>query len=110
MNVHKERTGHLSPFSFFCFWGEERGKKLQRHLTNFLLGQHHPIGICECLDALVHILAQLREKLSSRQALVSFLDMLSPNIDRCYDVKSKRLDVSLNVLFNEVTSYFPFLN
>lgn len=29
---------------------------------------------------------------------------------RCYDVKSKRLDVSLNVLFNEVTSYFPFLN
>ena len=25
-------------FSFFCFWGEERGKKLQRYLTNFLLG------------------------------------------------------------------------
>lgn len=62
---------------------------------------------CTCF---VHILAQLREKLSSRQALVSFLDMLGPNIDRCYDVKSKRLDVSLNVLFNEVTSYFPFLN
>lgn len=47
MNVHKERT------SFFCFGGEERGKKLQRHLTNLLLGQHHPIGICECLDARV---------------------------------------------------------
>ena len=44
------------------------------------------------------------------KARTSFLDMLSPNIDRCYDVKSKRLDVSLNVLFNEVTTDFPFLN
>lgn len=26
---------------------------------------------------------------------------------RCYDVKSKRLDVSFHVLFNEVASYFP---
>lgn len=34
MDVHKEGTGHLSPF----FGGEERGNKLQRHLTNFLLG------------------------------------------------------------------------
>jgi len=50
MDAHKEGTGHLSPF---FFGGEERGNKLQRHLTNFLLGQHHPIGICECLDARV---------------------------------------------------------
>ena len=49
VDVHKEGTGHLSPF----FGGEERGNKLQRYLTNFLLGQHHPIGICECLDARV---------------------------------------------------------
>ena len=49
MDVHKEGTGHLSPF----FGGEERVNKLQRYLTNFLLGQHHPIGICECLDARV---------------------------------------------------------
>ena len=33
MDVHKEGTGHLS------FFGGERGKKLQRHLTNFLLNQ-----------------------------------------------------------------------
>ena len=46
MDVHKEGTGHLSPF----FGGEERGKKLQRHLTNFLLGQHYRR---ECLDARV---------------------------------------------------------
>ena len=44
------------------------------------------------------------------KARTDFLDMLSPNIDRCYDVKSKRLDVSLNVLFNEVTTDLPFLN
>ena len=50
MDVHKEGTGHLSPF----FWGgEERGNKQQRHLTNFLLRQYHPIGIFECLDARV---------------------------------------------------------
>uniref|UniRef100_A0A2N9FRH9 Reverse transcriptase Ty1/copia-type domain-containing protein n=1 Tax=Fagus sylvatica TaxID=28930 RepID=A0A2N9FRH9_FAGSY len=39
--------------SLLFFGGEERGNKLQRYLTNFLLGQHHPIGICECLDARV---------------------------------------------------------
>lgn len=54
----------------------ERGNKLQRHLTNFLLGQHHP-----SVWMLVHIPAQLRAKLSPRKALVSFLDMLSPGID-----------------------------
>lgn len=68
--------------------------------STILSYRHLLVFGCTCF---VHILAQLREKLSSRQALVSFLDMLSPNIDRCYDVKSKRLDVSLNVLFNEVT-------
>lgn len=41
MDVHKEGTGHLSPF---FLGGGERGNKLQRHLTNFLLGQHHPIA------------------------------------------------------------------
>lgn len=29
---------------------------------------------------------------------------------RCYDVKSKRLEVSLNVLFNDIASYFPLPN
>jgi hypothetical protein len=53
-----------------------------------------------------HIPAQLRDKLSPRKPFVSFLDMLSPG---CYDVKSKRLDVSLNVLFNGVASYSIFL-
>jgi hypothetical protein len=43
MDVHKEGTGHLYPFL-----GEERGKKLQRHLTNFLLEQYYRL---ECLDA-----------------------------------------------------------
>lgn len=66
---------------FDFFGGGERGKKLQRHLTNFLLGQHHLIGICECLDARVLFISQLREKWSSRQPLVSFLDMLSPGLD-----------------------------
>lgn len=63
------------------FLGEERGKKLQRHLTNFLLGQyyrHLRVFGCTCF---VHIPAQLRAKFSPRQALVSFLDMLSPGID-----------------------------
>lgn len=50
MDVHKEGTRHLFPF----FGGEERVNKLQRYLINFLLGQHHPISICECLDA--HVL------------------------------------------------------
>lgn len=59
---------------------------MQRHLMNFLLGQHHPIGA----DARV-LPAQLREKLCPRQftcllvivirPLVSFLDMHSPGID-----------------------------
>lgn len=49
MNVHKERTGHLSPF--FVLGEKREGRR--RHLMNFLLGQHHPIGICECLDARV---------------------------------------------------------
>ncbi len=81
-----KKKGRGTSLSLF-FWGggrEERGKKLQRHLTNFLLGQHHPIGICECLDArvlFIHIPAQLREKLSPRKPLVSLLDMLSPGID-----------------------------
>lgn len=39
---------------FLFFGGEERVNKLQRYLINFLLGQHHPISICECLDA--HVL------------------------------------------------------
>lgn len=71
--------------SLLFFGGEERGNKLQRHLTNFLLGQHHPIGAsvlfgCTCF---VHIPAQLREKKNCPQGnpLVSFLDMLRPGID-----------------------------
>jgi hypothetical protein len=78
MDVHKEGTGHLS-----FFWGEERGNKLQRHLTNFLLEQHHPIAFSSVWMHVFcfHIPAQLREKLSPRKPLVSFLDMLSPGID-----------------------------
>lgn len=96
----------------FLFLGRRERKEATAAPHELLTGaapsyRHLRVFGCTCF---VHILAQLREKLSSRQALVSFLDMLSPNIDGCYDVKSKRLDVSLNVLFNEVTSYFPFLN
>jgi len=71
MDVHKEGTGHLSPF----FGGEERGKKLQRHLTNFLLGQYYRHLLVFGCTCFVHIPAQLREKLSPRQPLLSFLDM-----------------------------------
>lgn len=76
MDVHKEGTGHLYPFL-----GEERGKKLQRHLTNFLLEQYYRHFRVFGCTSFVHIPAQLREKLSPRKPLVSFLDMLSPGID-----------------------------
>ena len=76
MDVHKEGTGHLSPF----FLGG-RGNKLQRHLTNFLLGQHHPIAFSSVWMHVFCFPAQLREKLSLRKPLLSFLDMLSPGID-----------------------------
>lgn len=76
MDVHKEGTGHLYPFL-----GEERGKKLQRHLTNFLLEQYYRHFWVFGCTSFVHIPAQLREKLSPRKPLVSFLDMLSPGID-----------------------------
>ena len=49
VDVHKEGTGHLSPF-FYFIGGKERGNKLQRHLTNFLLGSSYRR---ECLDARV---------------------------------------------------------
>lgn len=62
-------------------WGEERGKKLQRPLTNFLLGQYYRNFLVFGCTCFVHIPAQLREKLSPRQPLLSFLDMLSPGID-----------------------------
>jgi hypothetical protein len=69
--------------SLLFLGGEERGNKLQRHLTNFLLGQHHPIAFASVWMHVFcfHIPAQLREKLSPRKPLVSFLDMLSPGID-----------------------------
>lgn len=42
MDVHKIKKGR--DISLHFFGGEERGNKLQRHFTNFLLGQHHPIA------------------------------------------------------------------
>ena len=74
MDVHKEGTGHLSPFG-----GKREGRSSSGTSRTSYWGS--TIGICECLDALVHIPAQLREKLSPRQPLLSFLDMLSPGID-----------------------------
>lgn len=74
VDVHKEGTGHLSPF----FGGRSF---IPSSLTNFLLGQyyrHFRVFGCTCF---VHIPAQLIGKLSPRQPLVSFLDMLSPGID-----------------------------
>lgn len=79
IDVHKEGTGHLSPF---FGWGKREGSLLVlSSLTNFLLGQyyrHFRVFGCTCF---VHIPALLIEKLSPRQPLVSFLDMLSPGID-----------------------------
>ena len=46
MDVHKEGTGHLSPFL-----GEERGKKLKLASRTSYWGS--TIGIFECLDARV---------------------------------------------------------
>ncbi|GFS28528.1 hypothetical protein Acr_07g0007650 [Actinidia rufa] len=64
-------TGHLSPLG-----GKREGRSSSGTSRTSYWGS--TIGICECLDALVHIPAQLREKLSPRQPLLSFLDMLSP--------------------------------
>ncbi|KAK1414620.1 hypothetical protein QVD17_30369 [Tagetes erecta] len=58
MDVHKEGTGHLYPFL-----GEERGKKLQRHLTNFLLEQYYRHFRVFGCTSFVRIPAQLRDKL-----------------------------------------------
>lgn len=46
VDVHKEGTGHLSPF----FGGRSF---IPSSLTNFLLGQYCTIGIFESLDARV---------------------------------------------------------
>lgn len=89
-DVHKEGTGHLSPF----FGGAERGNKLQRHLTNFLLGPSY--SICECLDALVlfSYSCAVKIKIFPKETTCFFLGYAQSGY-RCYDVKSKRLNVSI---------------
>lgn len=93
MDVHKEGTGHLSPF----FWGEERGKKLQRHLTKFLLGQHLYIGASVWMHVFCSYSCAVKRKIVPKATTCVFLGYAQSGY-RCYDVKSKRLDVSLNVL------------
>ncbi|GFY90575.1 hypothetical protein Acr_07g0007720 [Actinidia rufa] len=77
--------GYALPLSYFrqlrdgtslSFGGKREGRSSSGTSRTSYWGS--TIGICECLDALVHIPAQLREKLSPRQPLLSFLDMLSP--------------------------------
>ena len=101
MDVHKEGTS----LSFF-FGGEERGNKLQRYLTNFLLGQHHPIGARVWMHVFCSYSCAVKRKSVPKATTCVFLGYAQSGY-RCYDVKSKRLDVSLNVLFNEVASNFP---
>lgn len=87
------------------FLGEERGKKQQRHLTNFLLGQYY-----RHLSLWMHVFCSyscaVKIKNVPKATTCVFLGYAQSGY-RCYDVKSKRLDVSLNALFNEVASYFP---
>ena len=49
--------------------------------AGFLLGLYYRNFLVFGCTCFVHIPAQLREKLSPRQPLLSFLDMLSPGID-----------------------------
>lgn len=79
MDVHKEGTGHLFPFFLGGREREEAAAAPHELLTGAAPSYRHlRVFGCTCF---VHIPAQLREKLSPRQPLVSFLDMLSPSID-----------------------------
>lgn len=73
--------------------GEERGKKQQRHLTNFLLYYRH-------LSLWMHVFCSCAVKIFivPKATTCVFLGYAQSGY-RCYDVKSKRLDVSF--LFND---------
>lgn len=68
------------------------GKKLQRHLTNFLLGQHHPIGIASVwMHVFCSYSCAVQREIVPKATTCVFLGYAQSGY-RCYDVKSKRLD------------------